>query len=405
MRVALLVAVTLAIPAVLALPAPAPVPEVLAGFSVAPLAAVAVPTALAFGPDGDLYATTLAGTVERIHLAWTGAGPVAVGASTFASGFSQPLGLWWVGDVLLVSDSHAGAESGRTDGRVSAVVDGERVVVIDGLPAGRHHANHMREGPDGRVYLANGNPNDAGPNGGPPDVFPYSGAILSFRVDEVLASPAILRWVDASGAPIPPGSIAAHPRNADFAQKVHVLAWGFRNVFGIAFGADGTPYTAMNGADVPSSQDALYRIAPGTFYGFPFCFSEGVPGSTAVSVVNNPLYPSYDCSAVPPADALLGWHVCATGLDVAPASWPEGFAGSVFIGECGPFFPEPHAVGVSTHDAGHKVARVPIGPDGSVGEVHDFLVGLALPTDVLFGPDDAMYVADAEGVLRVAPLR
>lgn len=403
MRAALVLALAIALPA-LATVLPPAVPRVLEGYALAPLAAVAAPTALAFGPgdaDGaDLYATTVAGDVVRVHLTWTAAGPVAASLSTHASGFGLPLGLAFDGDVLYVADSHAGEESGRVDGRVTRVAaDGARTVLLDGLPNGRHNTNHLRFGPGGLLYVTNGNPNDNGRDGGDPDVLPLSGAILAIDA-AATTQPQVLRWVDELGLPIPPGEIAAHPVNAGFAANVSVYATGLRNIFGVAFSPAGLGYTAMNGADDPSSQDALFKIAtPGTDFGYPFCYNEGESGAVdGISVVPNPVFPTSSCAAYPAATALLGWHVCATGLDFGSAD----FLGALYIGECGPFFPEPQNRGLSTHDAGHKVVRVTLDEAGEAVSLVDFVTGLALPTDVLFGPDGALYVADAGGIVRVA---
>lgn len=389
---------------------PHPIPQVVAGFAVSPLVSLAVPTSIEFGrgdADGpDLYATTLSGSVMQVSLTWTAAGPVVSGVSTYAAGFSQPLGLDFDGDVLYVADSHDGTESGRpADGRVTRVdPDGTRTVVVDGLPNGRHNTNNLRFAPDGRLVITNGNPNDNGKDP-QPDVFPYSGALLSVDVDEVSASPALLRWKNGTQA-IPANQIASHPLNADFASKVQVVAHGFRNVYDVAYSPAGVPYTAMNGADDPSSQDALFKVAPGANYSFPKCFNVGLPGATGagVAVSPNPLFVGASCAGVPPATALLGWHVCATGLDFPTAgawAFPAAFQDSVYVAECGPFFPEP-AQDPSAHNTGHKVVRVRLDANGDAVEVADFLTGLALPTDVRFGPDGAMYVADAGVVLRVA---
>jgi glucose/arabinose dehydrogenase len=404
-----------------------PVPEVVAGFAISPLATVPVPTALAFGPGGldgpDLYVTSLSGDVFRVEILWTPLGPVATGTSTFVSEFSQPLGLAFGDDgVLYVSDSHPGAESGRTDGRLTRVVNGAKTVIVDGIPNGRHNTNHLRFGPDGLLYIANGNPNDSGcPDGscvgGDPDVFPYSGAVLFVNAKKVSADPAVLHWIDKNGDPIPPDEIA-HPRNNhDFRRKVRVYASGFRNIFGVAFAPPGLPYagdayTAMNGADDPSSQDPLYRITPGVDYRYPFCYNVGPAGGTGaeVTVSPNPLFPDADCSTAPPATALLGWHVCATGLDFPTqglASFPAPFQSSVYVAECTPFFPDPQSVQDplnASHNTSHKVARVELDANGEAVRVSDFVTGLVLATDVLFGPDGAMYIADAEQIFRVAPV-
>ena len=405
---ALLLPLAAAVPGVL----PPFVPEVIAGFAIAPLSPVPVATSIAFGPgdaDGDdLYATTLTGSVIRIPLAWTPAGPVATGAWTsVATGFSTPLGLAFDDEgVLYVADSAAGAESGRVDGRVWRVEDGSKSVIVGGLPNGRHNTNNLRFGPDGLLYVANGNPNDDGVSGGEADVLPVSGAILSVDADVVAASPAIFRWKDGQGNAIPAASLAAHPVNDDFNAKVSVFAHGFRNVYDIAFGPTGIAYTATNGADATPSQDQFYRLRPGAGYGFPFCYSVGTPGTTEGVVENNPQYPDADCSGALPASANLGWHVCATGLDIAPAGT---FLDSAYVAQCGPL--QQNVVRASLDDparasynTGHKVARVVLDANGEALEVRDFVIGLHLPTDVVFGPDGAMYIADVDTIYRVVEL-
>jgi glucose/arabinose dehydrogenase len=123
----------------------------------------------------------------------------------------------------------------------------------------------------------------------------------------------------------------------------------------------------------------------------------------------NPLFPGHDCSATPPADALIGWHVCATGIDLPSGqgayAFPGAFGASAYVAECGPQQPEAnHAIeGNVLVNTGHKVVRLPLDAQGNPTSVQEFLDGLAEPTDVLFGPDGAMYVLDVPGVYRVAP--
>jgi glucose/arabinose dehydrogenase len=410
---ALLVVLALAPALALALPAPprADLPDVPAGFALTVLTPAAAPTSIDFGPDGNLYATDLAGELVRTDLAWTAAGPVVTGRDVVASGFSQPLGVAFADGAIFVSDSHADPATSRIDGYVARIdPDGSRHVVVDGLPNGRHNTNHLRLGPDGRLYVGEGNSNDHGCPGGDcagdqPEVPPYGGAILSIDPTEVTASPAVLHWTDANGDLLPPASLANDTSNADFAQKVHVLAHGMRNVFGVAFrGAQA--YTGMNGPDSPSGQDVFFAVQPGADYGFPYCYNVGTPGGVDNAMQPNPDFPGVGCSRVPHGDALLGWHVCATGLDV-PNDGPFGFRGawkdSAYQGECTQFFPETDHVADGTYDTAHKVARVALDPaTGKPTGVTDFVDGLVLCTDVRFGPDGAMYVADAGAIYRVA---
>lgn len=430
-------------------------------FLLSPLVPVGAPTAITFGPgDGgfgspgagdngdDLYVATLDGDIVRVHLDWTEAGPVVRDRTVAADGFSLPLGVAFhrrgppsdapaaaVGedaskdDAMLVSDSHANANTGRTDGVVYLVDDDGRRPIVDGLPNGRHNTNHLTLDTEDRLYVTNGNTTDDGCEGGDPEVFPYSGAILAVNIDEVEEEPAVLRWVDGDGDLIPPADLADHAVNQEFAETVDVIGHGFRNVYGITLGPDGVPHTAMNGADAPDSQDAFYRLdePEGTDYRYPYCFNTGAVGATGddVSLKPNPVAGELDCHVFddvddpsqidcaeadhPTADALMGWHVCATGLDFpgdGSFAFPDGFRTDAFVGECGTFSPqrsfEETVKTGGTRNTGHKVTHVEI-EDGTAQDVADFITGLSLPTDVVFGPQGAMYVADLEAIFRVQP--
>lgn len=431
-----------------------PVPDVAKGFAVEPLASLPVPTAINWGPDPDddddgygyqngygpldespdLYATTLTGDVYRLDVAWTPAGPTVQDLSVFASGFNQPLGIAFDEEGIgYVAASHNSPHPDRgTDGVVYWLDEqGDQHILVDGLPNGRHNTNHLRMGPTGDLWIPNGNPDDNGQAGGDDNVYPYSGAFLSVDPDALRDDPAVFAWFDADGDPIPDEAAGVHPANEDFGEKVTVEAFGFRNIFGVAFGPDDVAYTGMNGADAPSSQDVLYRLdeEQGTFYGFPFCFDEGSPGAVGDDITKalNPTFPDYpnepdapgvdevSCEQLPTADALLGWHVCATGIDFpteGPWSFPNNLLGafhdSVYVGECAVFFAgdwvDKTMAEPTTHNTAHTIARIALDEEGNPTQVRDFVKGLALPTDVRFGPQGAMYIADAEGILRVAPI-
>jgi len=205
---------------------PAPALKVCCGF-VAEVYATGLkrPTALAFGPDGLLYATQETGEV------------VAVGRGSskprvLARGFKTPLGLRWVRSTLYVA----------AQGSVSRlVVSARRVVsrrqIVTRLPFGRHQQDTIALGPDGRLYLGSGTTCDVCK-----EKDRRSGAILSFKVD---------------------------------GSALRIVATGLRNPFGLVFDGD-TLYVSDNGRDdlgAGEPAETIVRIRPGADYGWPSCWA------------------------------------------------------------------------------------------------------------------------------------
>ena len=207
---------------------PAPVLKLPPGYA-AELYATGLkrPTALAFGPDGLLYATLETGEVVAVG---RGSGKPRV----LARGFPTPLGLAWDGPTLYVS---AQGSLHRL------VVRGKRVVsrraILTGLPFGRHQQDTVAVGPDGRVYLGSGSTCDACT-----EKDRRSGAILSLEPD---------------------------------GTDVRVEARGLRNPYGLAFRPGTTRlYVSDNGRDdlgdtEPAETIVLFRR--GAHYGWPRCWS------------------------------------------------------------------------------------------------------------------------------------
>jgi glucose/arabinose dehydrogenase len=183
------------------------------------------PTALAFGPDGLLYATQETGEV------------VAVGRGSskprvLARGFETPLGLAWVGSTLFVS---AQGYVSKLDVRGRQVVSRRKIVTR--LPFDRHQQDTIALGPDGRLYLGSGSTCDVCR-----EKDSRSGAILSFRQD---------------------------------GGDVRLLARGLRNPFGLVF-VGATLYVSDNarddlGDDEPA--ETIVRIRQGADYGWPRCWA------------------------------------------------------------------------------------------------------------------------------------
>jgi glucose/arabinose dehydrogenase len=297
--------------------------------------------------DGSLYATSYAaGTVVQMAILPGG----ALGAPTpFADGFTSPLGLAFAPDgTLYVADSHAAG--GRTVGRVTAVKNGTRTVVVDGLPNGRHNTNNLLVA-DGRLYVANGNSTDDGVNGGDPEQ-PLSGTVLSYALPMA--------------------------KNA----KPTVEARGLRNVYDVAL-RPGTSelWFPTNGPDglAPWGEDLLHRVdarkGPADF-GFPACVWKA-----PLERGQNPAVTTKCSPGARKPERTLGLHVSANGIAFGPGG---AWGNDVYVAEYGSNDP--------ASPAGHKVVRIPVAADGTTQAPQDVLVGPS-PLDIAFG-SDGLYVAD-----------
>lgn len=414
-----------------------PLPRVPPGFAVVPYAAVpgGLLTSLAFGPDtrdGDgsrLYITDFAGGRVLVVDDVNGIGGQP---AVFATGFNSPLGVVTAGDgTLYVSDSEAAARPGpfgnRVYGRVwrvrdingDGLADSQEVVLKD-LPQGRHNTNGMAFGPDGMLYVTNGNSTDDGLEGGPPEVEPWSGSVV--RVDPAATEVSL----------------------ADLPEQDTLVAHGMRNLYDLAF----SPYDPselfipMNGADdaregstggtpgvdeIEDSDDLLYRTDvddtrqardPETGeplfdedgdpilepviddFGFPSCLYN-VERQGDLEPYDNPnpqvieQFGPCPTGEVPRPVMSFGLHVSADGLAFQTTdAWGEEYRNDLFVAEFGNFFGD--------EVTGHKVVRVELDATGeNVVRHSEFLSGV-LPLDVTFDADGAMYVADFAGaVLKV----
>lgn len=397
-----------------------PLPRVPAGFTVTPFARLdGVATSIAVGPDTRstagaqrVYVTDyLGGRVVAYEVV---GGSIGGNPQVVASGFRSPLGVAVAADgTMFVADSEAerpGPFGTRAYGRVWRVRDTDRdgagdqaAVVVKDLPNGRHNTNGIALGPDGLLYVANGNATDDGIEGGAPEALPWSGGVI--RVDPQ-ATDLSAGDLDAASA---------------------LVATGMRNVYDLAFSpvAPTRLFLPTNGVDdaragdpaegtPEDSDDLLYAASierdadgldPAEDFGFPSCvYSEDrfgdleprqnphpdvarVFGECPTATVNRPL-------------TSFGLHVSANGLAFQTSeTWGTDYRNDLFVAEFGNFFGAP---------AGRKVVRVELDETGQrVVRQSEFLSGAA-PLDVAFLPDGAMLVADFSGTIflvrRAAPV-
>lgn len=223
------------------------------------------PTAMAFGPDGRLYASQDTGEI------------VSVVRGTrrprlFASKLVVPLGLLWHDGKLYAAES----------GRVQLFTrNGARRTIVRSLPYKRHQQDAIVGGPDGRLYLGSGSTCDSCV-----ERDPRSAAILSFRPD---------------------------------GSDLRVVASGLRNPYGLVF-VGRTLYATVNGKDTlgdAEPAEMVVRIRRGANYGWPNCWP-----SYALKKLTG------SCSGVTPPFAYLEPHSSADGIaswrgDLFVAEWGE----------------------------------------------------------------------------------
>lgn len=292
------------------------------------------PTALAFGPDGRLYVTTLAGLVVALA---DGDGAADPGTQVvYASGLSVPLGLAFYDSDLYVG--HRGGITRLRDTDFDGVAD-QSEALVEGLPAARHQTDGLAFGPDGRLYVGQGSTSDRGETG-------------------LVAMEASILVMERDGS------------------GLRVFASGTRNPYDLAFypGTDRL-FATDNGRDVPTRgvPDELNLIVDGGDYGWVGCWGVG----------RGP-----DCDGTRPPVATLAPHAAAGGLVFYNGGLFPQWRNHAFVTLYGSNSGDP--------SIGRQVQRIELTQSGAewAGTVHDFAAGFDRPLDITVGPDGALYVAD-----------
>lgn len=209
------------------------------------------------------------------------------------------------------------------------------------------------------------------------------------------------------------GSILRVPVNGGDPELV---AWGFRNPFGLAM-HQGKLFVVENGYDERGSRpvwgtgDVLWEVQEGKWYGWPdrsghealdhHAFKVPGKGTVELLLKEKPNEP-------PKPVAVLGVHSSSNGMDFSTSDG-FGFKGMAFIAQLGDMSPN---VGKVLGPVGFKVVMV----DVDEGIIKDFAVnkgkrngpasllkkgGLERPVGVKFSPDgQSLYVVDF-GILEI----
>lgn len=188
------------------------------------------------------------------------------------------------------------------------------------------------------------------------------------------------------------------------------LAWGFRNPVGIGLGPDGRLWATEGGMEergsrpIAGAPDSLWEVQVGGFYGWPD-FAAGLPVTEGRFRLPGHPQPRRLLARTPRVSGTPGAvFPTRSGIGRVDFSSSEafGFAGEAFVALSGPWSTPAY---VSEEEpAGHRVVRV----DTRTGAIRDFLVnrqagpssatnggGLERPFDVRFDPTgEVLYVVD-----------
>jgi glucose/arabinose dehydrogenase len=400
------------------------------------------PTGVAFDDRGGAYVLEAGYSYGEV---WTTPRLLKVEAGGKTSVVTEGENGPWNGVVFHQGAFYIADGGEKNGGRILRVTpDGKTTAIVEGLPSlGDHHTDGPAVGPDGWIYFGQGTATNSGVVG--PDNADFGWlkrhadfhdvpcrdvklAGRNFTSDNPLApgrratTGAFLPFGQASTAgQVIPGQVpcsGAVLRVRAEGGTPELVAWGFRNPYGLAFSPGGKLYVTENGYDQRGSRpvfgapDVLWAVEPGGWYGWPD-YSLGVPlTDSRFSQGGNP-----DPGALlaerpgppPKPAAVLGVHSSSNGFDFSHSE-AFGHVGEAFVAEFGDMAPK---AGKVLGPVGFKVARV----DVATGRIEDFAVnrphkgpaslvgggGLERPVAARFDPGGtALYVVDF-GVMTVGP--
>ncbi len=350
----------------------------------------------------------------------------------------------WNG-VAFANDGFFVSEGGvMQGGRILRVsLQGEVTTLVKDLPSwGDHHTNALTVR-DGWIYFGQGTATNAAVVGPDNEKFGWlkrfpqfhdvpckdvelngenyaSRNVLAGGDEDVKTGPYLPFGTAAETGQVVPGTIpcsGAILRVPIKGGDSEVVAWGFRNPFGIAFDKQGQLYTSENGFDVRGSRpifgvpDVLWRVQEGSWYGWPD-FAAGIPVSSELYDTPDHGIPKQVLArhpGKPPQPvAKLAVHSSSNGFDISHSE-KFGFVNHAFIAQFGDQAPD---VGKVWSPVGYKLVMV----DLSNGLIEDFAVnrgkkngpaslqksgGLERPISARFDPSgQALYLVDF-GVLRM----
>lgn len=309
--------------------------------------------------------------------------------------------------------------------------DGTRRDIINGLPSfGDHTNNRVEFGMDSKIYFGQGTATNSGivgldnnwilehpyfcdipgspvilkeinyessniliPSSGPV----YTGAFSIFASSSLQHYEMMLGDVRASGSII--------RANLD-GSEMEILAWGLRNPIKLLFDSNNRLLISNDGMNdrgsrpIANGYDTIEVYEPGAWYGWPdYVTGEPVasPRFTPSSGIE-PVMLLETIPSVPPRPLAIfspGSNIVGFDINYNPDFGPVGDA---YIASFGRVFYQGMTDFIRS-GVGHRINQVNL----TTGEVTTFAInnsgfpepgGFGRPTDVVFGPDGAMYISD-----------
>ncbi len=314
--------------------------------------------------------------------------------------------------------------------------DGTRENVLSGLPSNGDYSNsRVAFGPDGKMYFGQGTATNSGVVGldnlwlrDHPHIFDSPGSYImlngqNFESNNILikASDEIIYTGAFSPYAVPnmayevrKGIVKASggilKANLD-GSEIELVAWGFRNIAYLKFDDDRL-FVSNNGCSIRGSRpianapDEMHIVIPGIWYGWPD-YVGGEPVTLSRFKPDGGVQPEFllaNHPNLPPrpfADFTPGANI--VGFDFNPNN-SFGQRGDVYIAEFGSIRQRVFEDLIPQYSgAGHRISKIDIG----TRERTTFAInrsgfsasttregGFGRPIDLVFGPDDAMYVVD-----------
>lgn len=378
------------------------------------------PTAIAIGPDGNVYVSTYEGELYRLRLdsqsglatgkdrLLTFSGKKILGLAFDPETTGAELVAWITYDDRKAETRDAGTFSGVVSKVLIPPVGLEAKAIetqyIIGLPSGWHPLNGCTFGPDKRLYVSLGSMNRLG---------------YDLRRPETLLSAAVVvanvRAADFSGGRLPlnvqtTAPIHYDPLAADAPLKL--FATGFRQMYRVCWHSNGNLYGGVNQndgtgrSDTPSARgvpslfavfpdEPLIRIVEGGYYGHPnpARMQHVLMGGNPTQDVDPWEIPEYPVGVEPdprfnPANLLFNLKTVngTSANGCAEYTLPGPLQGRLLM--C--FYEGTQTI----HTFAFNAAGTTVTDDGPLLDTHQECLRFQHPLDVAMHPSGRIYVAD-----------